>query len=224
MNTIKVNYQSTNNAYRAKQFIDVIKKYPIISWDFETAIKYTQRELDEWKDLLEDESLSKLDKVNIRSRLSATALDHPSHCTITHCSIAISEDTSYVFILDNTQITKFILTFLITTSQKQVLHNASYDFRFLHYFTGNMPKDYEDTALLAKTLLNHVETFKAKVGLKELAGHMYGAWGISTENFDVAHMYDPHVLLYAATDACATMWLWNYINAECDAIDSKVED
>lgn len=31
MNIIKVEYQSTNNAYKAKQFIDKIKKYPIIA-------------------------------------------------------------------------------------------------------------------------------------------------------------------------------------------------
>jgi DNA polymerase I-like protein with 3'-5' exonuclease and polymerase domains len=223
MNIIKVNYQSTNNAYKAKQFIEEIKKYPIIAWDFETAIKYTQEQIDEWKTLLSNPELSKMERVNLQSKVDATSLDHPSHCMITHCSIAISEDEAYVFILDNTTITKFILNFLVNSPQKQVLHNASYDFRFLQYFTNGLPKDYEDTMILAKTLLNHVETYKASVKLKELAGHMYGQWAISADSFTLERMYDSDMLLYSGTDSCATMWLWNYINAECDAIDSKVE-
>jgi ribonuclease D len=152
----------------------------------------------------------------------ATALDHPSHCTITHCSIATSDNQAYVFILDNTSITNYILNYLITTKQKQIWHNASYDFRFLQYFTGNLPYDYEDTQILAKCLINHVNTFKAKTGLKELAGHMYGSWAISKDNFSIEHMYEEHVLKYAAIDSCATYWVYNYMMTECDAIDSKI--
>lgn len=224
MNLIQVDYEYTTTSYTAHKIITEIKKLNTIAVDFEVAIRYSSEQLQEWQLLLDSGKLSKAEASVYLSRVKATALDHPSHCTITHCSIATSDNQAYVFILDNKSITNYVLNYLVTTKQKQIWHNSSYDFRFLHYFTKRFPKDYEDTALLAKTLLNHVETFKARVGLKELAGHMYGAWGISTENFDVAHMYDPHVLLYAATDACATMRLWNYINAECDAIDSKVED
>lgn len=89
---------------------------------------------------------------------------------------------------------------------------TSYDFRQIHYRTGKFPLNYEDSQLKAKCILNHVETHKAKVGLKQLAGANYGDWGISADNFDVSQMYQPHVLKYAATDACATYWLWNSIN------------
>ena len=99
----------------------------------------------------------------------------------------------------------------------------SYDFKHIYYYTKRFPINYEDTQILAKTLINHVNTFKAKTGLKELAGHMYGSWGISSDNFDLSRMYDEHVLKYAAIDSCATLWLWNYINSECDIIDSKLE-
>lgn len=222
MNILNVTYESTNNAYKAKQFIEKIKRYNIIAWDFETAIKYTKEDIEFAKNLIATGKLEKFERIQLESKINATALDHPSHCVITHCSIAISETESYVFILDNTSITKYILNYLVSTSQKQILHNASYDFRFLQYFTNKFPKDYEDTALLAKSLLNHVETYKANVKLKELAGHIYGAWGISADNFDIDHMYDSNVLLYAATDSCATLWLWNYMNTQCDEIDSKL--
>ena len=93
-----------------------------------------------------------------------------------------------------------------------LLNISSYDFRQIHYRTGKFPLNYEDSQLKAKCILNHVETHKAKVGLKQLAGANYGDWGISADNFDVSQMYQPHVLKYAATDACACYWLWNSIN------------
>ena len=86
---------------------------------------------------------------------------------------------------------------------------SSYDFRQIHYRTGKFPINYEDSQLLAKCILNHVETYKAKSGLKDLAGHKFGDWAISSDNFNVSQMYEPHVLRYAATDACSTYWLWN---------------
>jgi hypothetical protein len=51
---------------------------------------------------------------------------------------------------------------------------------------------------------------------------VYGAWGISSDNFDVKHMYDEHVLLYAASDSCATYWLWEEINRQCDELDDRM--
>jgi len=53
---------------------------------------------------------------------------------------------------------------------------------------------------------------------------MYGDWGISTDNFNMSQMYDPKVLRYAATDACATFWLWQYINNQCDHIDQSLKE
>jgi hypothetical protein len=131
---------------------------------------------------------------------------------LTHCSIAISESESFVFILDNARIRDRILQFLVTTTQKQIWHNASYDFRQIYHHTKKMPINYEDTQIFAKTILNHVEVHQANTGLKQLAGAAYGAWGISEDNFTIEHMYNPTMLLYSATDPCATLWLWNSIN------------
>lgn len=209
--SIKVTYKSTSNAYTANKYLQEISKYDLITWDFETAVKYTPEDLVSFQQELATEP-KKRRRIELQAKLDATALGHPSHCTITHCSIAISNHEAYVFILDNKKITDRVLNYLITSKQKQVLHNASYDFRFLHYFTGHMPVDYEDTQILAKTILNHVEVNKATTGLKELAGKWYGEWGISADNFTTSSYYDPKMLLYSATDSCATYKLWESIN------------
>lgn len=222
--TIKVHYQSTHSAYEANKFLSEIRKHPIIAWDLEVATRYTCTELEECQEVLDDVNRPKLDHIKAQSILNATALGHPSHCTVTHCSIAISESEAYVFIMANPQILNLVFNYLVSTPQVQVLHNASYDFKHLYYHTGNFPKNYEDTALLSKTLLNHVNTWKASVKLKELAGRWYGDWAISADNFDVSQMYEPHVLKYSAVDSCATMKIFTYINEQCDLLDVEITD
>ena len=208
---IQVNYKSTTNVYTANKYLQEISQYDLFAADFEVAVRYTKQELASFTEEL-SQSPPKRRKIELESKLAATALDHPSYTVLTHCSIAISNNEAYVFILDNKKITDRILNFLVTIKKRQIWHNASYDFRQIHYRTGKFPILYEDTQIYAKTILNHVETWKANTGLKELAGHKYGAWGISADNFTKEQMYEEHVLKYAATDACATYWLYNSIN------------
>ena len=211
---IHVNFQSTSSVYTANQWLRDLASQPIIACDFEAAVKYTPNELDQYRALL-DNDLSRLERIRIESILNATALDHPSHCVLTHCSIATSESDSYVFIFDNPRILRRVLNFLVTTDVKQIWHNASYDFKHIQYNVGTMPRNYEDSAILAKCILNHCDKNLATVGLKELAGKWYGEWAISPDSFDLSQMHDPKMLLYAATDACATYKLYhsmrNYI-------------
>lgn len=207
---IKVNYQSTTKKYQANIFLQEIKKHDIIACDFEVAVRYSEEELDEAR-LNLDYTSSKREWQQLNSMINATALDHPSHTILTHCSIATSNDTGYVFILDNEQITKHILNFLVTTKQRQIWHNANFDFKHIYYYTNKFPLLYEDTQILSKTILNHADNQQSLTGLKHLVGHKYGAWGISEDNFTTKRMYDEHVLQYAATDACATYYLWNSI-------------
>lgn len=221
-NHIQVNYQCTNRPLQANKFLSVCKKASIIAWDLEVAVKYTSSELDYYKSVLVNSESTKEERINATAITNATALNHPEHCTVTHCSIATSESEGFVFILDNPQIRNLVFNYLISTKQTQILHNASYDFKHLYYYTGKFPSNYEDTQILAKTLLNHTNPTQAQVGLKQLAGQWYGDWGISSDNFSVEQMYEPHVLKYAATDSCATFKLWDYMNGQCEVIDNDI--
>ena len=144
-------------------------------------------------------------------QLAAIALDHPSYSTLTHFQLAHSDDFAYVFIINSPQMLRRIVTWLVSTPIKQIWHNATYDFSRIYYYTQRFPQNYEDTAVLAKCILNHVNTSLATVGLKELAAKWYGAWAVSPDNFDLSQQYEDKVLLYSATDACATYKLWHSI-------------
>ena len=208
--SIEVDYKSTNDPIVAKEWLSGLPE--LFSADFETAVRYSNEVIKEAKEKMVDESLSKKERIAYQAIAKSSALGHPSHCTITHCSIAYSEKDAYVFIIDDQPIADVVLDFLVSTDRTQVWHNYAYDGRFLRYYTYKDVKNVEDTQIFAKTLVNHVEVFKAKTGLKDLAGHWYGDWGISADNFTVQQQYDENVLKYAAIDACATYKLWTYLN------------
>lgn len=222
--TITVTYRATSSAYEANKLLAEISKYPTIAWDLEIASRYSEEELAKYQAILDDKSSTKARLIEAQGILNSTALDHPYHTVVTHCSIAISESEAYVFIMDNEAILRLVFNYLVTTTQVQVLHNSSFDFKHLYYHTGKFPKNYEDTALLAKTLLNHVDTWKASVKLKELAGRWYGDWALSADNFVSEQMYETQMLLYSAVDSAATYKLFTFINEECDNDDRELEE
>lgn len=210
---ITVNYQSTNNLLVADSWLRHLDSFPIIACDFEAAIRYTPADYASFQAIIDDPSSTNLQRRAAQAKLRATALDHPSHIAITHLSVAWSDSDAYVFIIDSPKLLRRILTWLTTTTTTQIWHNSSYDFRLIYHHTNRFPLNYEDSQLLAKTILNHVETYKARTGLKELAGHWYGDWAISSDNFSLTQMYEPHVLKYAATDSCATFKLYHSIRS-----------
>ena len=207
---IPVSYKSTNSAIEASFWLR--KLPPLIALDFETAPKWS----DEDKAIIEA-SIPTLSTFEERrqalQRIASTGLSHPSLTQLTHMSLATSDRDAMVFIIDNIQLERFLMNWLVTTPIKQIWHNASFDFKLIYYRTGKFPLSYEDSQQYAKTIINHTDIFKARTGLKELMGHRYGPWGITEDHFNISQIYEPKVLLYAATDACATYALYTGMEA-----------
>lgn len=207
--SIQVNYRSTNNAEVAKEWLESLPE--LFAADLECAIRYSEEEIVDAKKKMSDEHLPKKERISYQAIANATALGHPYHCIITHCSVAWTDRDAYVFIIDNQELVDVLMDFLLSTKRTQVWHNYCYDGRFIRYYGGGDVINVEDTQILAKTLVNHVETFKARTGLKDLAGQWYGDWAISADHFTIEQQYEEKVLRYAGTDACATYKLWGYL-------------
>lgn len=207
----QVTHRYTSNIYTANQWLRSLPD--TIACDFEAALIYTPSELESFKAELETST----DKYRIReitAALKASALSHPAYVTPTHLSVAWSDSEAFVIILDSPKITALVMTFLTTTTRTQIWHNLSYDAKLIfHHTGGKFPINYEDTALLAKCLLNHVEIQKAGVRLKDLMGYKYGSWAVSSDNFDLSMQYNEDLIKYAAIDACATFALWEQIQS-----------
>lgn len=201
-----INYKYTSNWYEAYKWLSALP--PVIACDFEAASKYTTKEREAMKlELAEETDRNK--RINLSAAISSNALSHPYYVTLTHLSIAWSETDAIVIILANEMIRKYVMRWLVHVKNKQIWHNFSYDGKLIYYWTrGRLPKDVEDSALLAKTLLNHVEVWKANVKLKHLMGYKYGSWAVSADKFDLEHMHNKGLIKYTAIDACATYALW----------------
>ena len=209
---IQVNYQYTNNCYKAKLWLDNLPE--LFAADFEVASKWTVKEKEKIKNTINTYKLSFKREKTLLQQLNADGLSHPSLTSITHLSIAKSNKDSYVIVCDNERIRSLILNFLITTDKKQLWHNSIFDFKHIFYHTKALPKSYEDTQLLSKSLLNDANSFKDRTGLKELMGYAYGDWAIAKDNFALEAMWDIKTIKYAAIDSCACMLLYNDIQEQ----------
>lgn len=205
-----VTHQQTNDAKEALEWLTSLT-VPIVACDFEAASRYTDEEKEEFKAQLE--TASRLDKHILQQRIDSSGLSHPSLSRLTHMSLAYSETEAYVFIFDNQEIQDAVLNWIVTTPIKQVWHNLCFDGKHILHNTGKLPIYYEDSQILAKTLLNHVDNSKSATGLKHLMGYKFGAWAVSSDNFTLVNMYSPELIHYAAIDACATLTLWNEITS-----------
>lgn len=181
-----------------------------IALDFESASKWTDSEKDDMKQFLElhDDTIDREEKRQIRQFIESNGLSHPSLTYITHLSVAWSSTDAFVAVLPTDEHRRRVFRWLVNTDRKQIWHNLSFDGKHIMYHTGKFPKNYEDSEVLAKTLLNHVNILEAKTGLKHLQGHKYGEWAVSAENFNLDNIYDEELIKYAAIDACATFDLW----------------
>lgn len=207
---IHVNYEYTDNTYIAAKWLEELPD--LFAADFEVASKYTVKDkeliqfrLDNKKDLsFEDIRIAK-------QKINSNGLSHPKLTVITHLSVGWDKDQSKVIICSNNTIRNLIYNFLISTNKTQIWHNATFDFGHIYYNTGIIPKNYIDTMLLAKCILNNANSFKDNVKLKELMAYAYGDWAISKDNFTLEDMWDPNMIRYSATDSAATYKLYTDI-------------
>ena len=182
---------------------------PVVACDFETRSKYTKEQKDDALRIINDPDTPFMDKITNGWIYNSTALHHPSYVTVTHLAIAINDHSAYVFVFNNNAIWKTVLNWLVSTTTHQIWHNATYDLKLIHYYTGLFPKNFDDTRVMAKSLLNHRLDHYCNVKLKSLKGYKYGKWAVAKDVFENVNPLDPDFLLYAATDACATYDLYH---------------
>ena len=209
---IKVNYEYTNNLYKAKQWLDNLPE--LFAVDFETASKFTLKEKEVIKYRLDNYKLSFEQRRVLLQQLTSDGLSHPSLTVITHLSVGWSDRDSYVIVCDNPAIRNLVYRFLTTTPKQQLWHNAVFDFKHIFYNTGLLPRKYIDTQLLSKCLLNDANPFRDLTGLKELMAYSYGDWALSKDMFTLENIWEEDTIRYAATDSTSCFKLYEDIQAD----------
>lgn len=205
---ISVHYEYTDNMYKARQILDSLPD--LFAADFEVSPRWTKKELKLAK-LRYYTSTDFEYKRILNQQLTADGLSHPSLTQITHLSLGISDREAYVIVCSSYAVRQLVCYFLTQTDKLQLWHNATFDFGHIYHEVGCLPKNFIDTQLLAKAILNDANGFKNQTRLKELMAYAYGDWAISKDNFILEEMWDENMIKYCATDSCATYKLYQDI-------------
>lgn len=161
-------------------------------------------------------------------------LSLPQFNELTMVTLGWNLTKSVVIVFKDEIIRDFVLNWLVTTTCRQVYHNSVFDVRFIHYHTGKLPLNIEDSQLLAAVYHNHVNPDKRKSGLKELAKYPYLDWATDKSSFDLyvdssnyinpnlhyvgsnptPYVYNLPLIYYCGIDACATHMVWSKYDFE----------
>ncbi len=163
----------------------------------------------------------------------AKDLTLPQFNELTMLSIGWNLLKSTVIVFKDQAIRDYVLNWLVTTEVRQVWHNSLFDLKFVKYYTGKLPKNIEDSQLLAAIYNNNVDSMKRKSGLKALSGTLYQDWAKDKSSFDLydtsmndtvtnlnyvgegdPSIYNLALIKYAGIDTPATKLAWEKFDTE----------
>lgn len=219
---IKVKYTVYSNLWHIKQALEKLASRPILSFDTETRGLYTSEEREQAKENLKDKNISVSERALSLQVSENSGLSFPSLIRVTHFIFGLSEDESVIFVCNEMSMEKFIWNWVASYEGKLLIQNTLYDLKIMYNRIGKFPKDYEDTALLAKCLINNSDTWKAKVGLKDLMGSYYDPKWTLMKDYEPDDLKDENFILYCSIDGAATMKLWNDLRAYIETQEDDI--
>ena len=205
---IRVDYDVYSTRYFIDKALNQLFDLPVVSLDTETRGVYTAENRAEAMAMLKDPELP-LDLKRLALLVSHnTGLSFPSLIKVTHFVFGFSESQSTILICEDPQLEVYIWNRIAEYNGLFLVHNTLYDLKIMYNRIKKVPKNYEDTALLAKCLINNAETWRSKVGLKELMGDFYDpAWQLM-DDYEPEDLREKKFLDYTGIDGAATFKLW----------------
>ncbi len=207
---IQVSYKLYTTQYGIKTALESLNSASMISFDLETQSLYSLEEKAEAKDLLKGD-LSYQDTKLCKLAARSSGLSNPRLIKVTHFIFGLSQDESIICIANNRKTEVMIFNWLATYKGKVLIQNALFDLKIMYERINKLPADYEDTQLLAKSLINNVDDWQAKTGLKHLMSSYYDPKWELIETYDIQNYKDENFLRYASIDGAATFKLWEDI-------------
>jgi hypothetical protein len=209
---IDVQYRVFNTMYSINKILRKLNTYPILGFDVETRSIYAQEEIVDAKKLLKHPELVIPDKLILLKQIArSSGLSNPRIIRTTHFIFGLGVNDSIILVAHDAKTESAIWNWLIWYQGKLLIHNSGFDLKICYQRTGQFPKDYEDTQLLAKTYINNADVWKAKVGLKELVGDYYDPKWSLFDDYNVKNLNDKKFLDYCAIDGGAVVLLWNQL-------------
>lgn len=185
----------------------------LMSFDIETKGLYSKDQRKKAMKLIESDLSIENHKLS-SVVANNSGLSFPSLIKTTHFVFGTDKRYAFILVPPNDHVELLIWNWIRNYRGKLLIHNTLFDLKVMYHRIGDFPHDYEDTALMLKTLINNSDVWKAKVGLKDqMAGYYSPAWSIFDE-YEPENPKNPKFLEYAAIDGAATYYLYQLILRE----------
>lgn len=211
--TIEVSYTYYTTRFSISKVLATLEEVHTLALDFETQAQYSLEERAEAKLLVKkhQDELSSEDLRLSKVVANCSGLSHPKIVKITHVIFGLSESEAIIIIINDHKAQKQVLEWIVQYKGKFLIHNSLFDLKLVHYHTGKLPKDVEDTQLAARCLINHTQDWHCKTGLKHLMGGYYDPKWTLIDSYDIQDYKDEAFLRYCAIDGASTFKLWEQL-------------
>jgi hypothetical protein len=213
MDHIIVTYEAHSTAYSIRRALIELSKHSLMSFDTETKGVYSKEERKIAMKALETDLSSKDRKIASLIAFNS-GLSYPSLVNVTHFVFGLTESKSIILIPPNDNTELLIWSWMTNYCGMLAIHNTLFDLKLMYHRTGALPRHYEDTQLMAKTLINNSAVWKAKVGLKDIMGSYYDPKWVLMNDYEPDNPREKSFLHYAAIDGAATYKLYQMIKGE----------
>lgn len=211
----KVSWTLYTSTYAIRNTLPkVLKKHKLLSFDTETRSVYDKEARAEAKTYLKEGYVKDALYKQARVVAESSGLSYPSIVKTTHFVFGNSKDHSHVVVCDSAEKEMLVWKMLAEYEGLLLVHNSLFDLKIMYQRVGCLPKNYVDTALLVKCMINHVNIWKAKTGLKELMGGYYNPKWALMNDYEPESLKLDSFIEYAAIDGAACYYLYEIIQEE----------
>ena len=204
---IDVKYEVYTTPWSINEKLVDLTSIPLMSFDIETKGLYSKAQRKEALKLIEqDMSIDNHKMASVVANNSG--LSFPSLIETTHFVFGLSKDYSIILIPPTPHMELRIWNWLRNYRGKLLIHNTLFDLKVMYHRIGDLPYDYEDTALMLKTLINNSDVWRAKIGLKDQMGGYYKPEWALFDEYEPENPKAIKFLEYAAIDGAATFFLY----------------
>ncbi len=214
-NFVKVENIILSSSYKIMNKLPrLLREHKMLSLDVECRTVYTKEERDEAKSYLKDVGTSDPYYKQARIVSASSGLSYPTIVKTTHFIFGLSKNKVYTIICKTPEMELFIWNLIADYFGTFLVHNSGFDLKICLQRTGKIPKNVIDTQLLAKCLINHVNIWKAKTGLKDLVGDYYPpSWSLYSD-YEPADLKNEAFLLYCGYDGSAVWTVYELMQEE----------
>jgi len=217
MGIIHVNYEVASTSYTIGQVLRKLSDKPILAFDTEVRSIYSNKEIKEAKELLKDTINMNRDLINeLKLIAGSSGLSYPKITKVTHFIFSYEQSNSYILIPNSPQEEIRIWNWLANYTGKTLVWNSLFDMKIMYERIQKLPIDLEDPMLMLRTLINDVDSWKCRTGLKEFVGSYYDPKWSLMEDYTNENYKDKTFLQYCATDTSALLLAYELICNESD--------